>query len=80
MFSQIGEDRQGVAMAMAMSNFWVPYGKTMAAGLNVATWDGTWALAANIGGQVSDGLHITGGVAVSESGMVAGHAGTVVSW
>ena len=58
-------------MAMAMSNFWVPYGKSLAAGLNVATWDGTFAIGANIGGQVSDGLHFTGGIAISESGLVA---------
>jgi hypothetical protein len=67
-------------MAMALSGFWVPEGKKMAAGLNVSTWDGTWAIAANLGGKVNDHLHLTGGIAISQDGMIGGRAGGVVSW
>jgi hypothetical protein len=80
LYDQIGENREGVATAMALSNFWVPYGKSFAAGVNVGTWDGTWAIGANVGGQVSDGAHITGGIAVSESGKMGGRVGGVLSW
>jgi hypothetical protein len=80
LYEQIGQNTEGVAMAMALSNFWVPYGKSFAAGIGVGTFDGSTAFAANIGGQVADGFHVTGGVAVSSSGLVAGRAGGVVSW
>ncbi len=71
---------QGVAMALALSDFWVPTGKKFAAGLNVGTWDGTWAVGGNIGGEIGDGAYLTGGIAVSQTGMVAGRAGGVVAW
>jgi hypothetical protein len=80
LYDQIGQNREGVAMAMALSNFWVPYNKKVAAGIAVGTWDGTWALGANVGGQIASGVHVTGGVAVSESGIVGGRAGGVFSW
>lgn len=80
LYNQIGENQQGVAMAMALSNFWVPYGKSFAAGVSVGAWDGAWAIGANVGGQLADGVHVTGGIAISESGMVGGRAGGVFSW
>jgi hypothetical protein len=67
-------------MAMALADFWVPENKSMAFGFNVGTWDGTVAFAGNIGGKINDHLHLTGGVAVSQSGLVGGRAGGVVSW
>ena len=80
LYNQIGKNREGVAMAMAMGDFWVPENKSMAAGFNVATWDGAWAFAGDIGGKVNDHLHLTGGISVSETGLVGGRAGGVFSW
>ncbi len=76
--SQIDKNREGVAMAMAMSGFWVPYGKQFAAGFNVASWDGTYANRGNFGAQVADGLHLTGAVAIGDKGLYGGRVGGVV--
>ena len=80
LYNQIGKNREGVAMAMAMSGFWVPENKQMAASLNVGTWDGAWALSGNIGGKVNDHLHVTGAISVSETGLIGGRAGGMLSW
>jgi hypothetical protein len=79
LYDQIGQNQQGVAMAMALGDFWVPENKKFAVGLNASTFDGVWAMAANVGGELYDGVHVTGGIAVSESGMVAGRVGSVMS-
>lgn len=80
LYNQIGKNRQGVAMAMAMSGFWVPENKSMAANFNVGTWDGAWAVAANIGGKINDNFHVSGAVSVSETGLIGGRAGGQISW
>jgi hypothetical protein len=80
LYNQIGKNRQGIAMAMAMSGFWVPENKQMAANLNVGTWDGAWAVAANIGGKVNDSFHVSGAISLSETGLIGGRAGGMISW
>jgi hypothetical protein len=80
LYNQIGKNREGIAMAMAMSGFWVPENKSMAANLNVGTWDGAWAVAANIGGKLTDNVHVSGAISVSETGLVGGRAGGQISW
>ena len=66
LYDQIGQNRQGVAMAMALSNFWVPENKKAAIGINASTFDGTWAVGLNIGGEIYNNVYATGGVAYSE--------------
>jgi len=80
LYNQIGQNREGVAMAMALGNFWVPESKKFAIGVNAATWDGTWAVGANIGGELGDGFYVTGGMALSESGLMGGRVGGVLAW
>ena len=80
LYDQIGQNRQGVAMAMALGNFWVPENKKAAVGINAATFDGTWAVGLSLGGEVYNNVYATGGVAYSESGMVSGRVGGVISW
>ena len=80
LYNQIGKDREGVAMAMALGGFWVPENKKMAFGLNFGTFDGAWAIGGNLGGKINDNLHLTAGVSVSESGQLGGRAGGLISW
>ena len=80
LYNQILKNREGVAMAMAMSGFWVPEHKTMSAALNVGTWDGAWAVAGNIGGNINNHLSVTGALSISETGLIGGRAGGQVSW
>jgi len=35
---------------------------------------------AQVGGELYDGMHVTGGIAMSQTGMVAGRAGAQMSW
>jgi hypothetical protein len=43
-------------------------------------WEGGWAIAGNIGGHVTDNFSVTGGLAVSQSGLVGGRVGGVWAW
>ena len=67
-------------MSLALGNFWVPENKKFAIGFNSATFDGAWAMGANVGGELYDGMHVTGGLAVSQTGLVAGRVGSVMFW
>jgi hypothetical protein len=87
LYNQIGKNAEGIAkntsgisMAMALGDFWVPENKNMAFGLNVGTFDGTWAIAGNLGGKVNDNLYLTGGVALGNNGDVGGRLGGEVAW
>ena len=80
LYDQIGENQQGVAMAMALGSFWVPESKSFAAAINAATFDGVVAFGGNVGGQLYDGMYVSGGVAVSTTGMVSGRAGVNMAW
>jgi hypothetical protein len=80
LYDQIGQNQQGVAMAMSMGDFWVPENKKFAASLSTATFDGVWAMGANVGGELYDGMYVTGGMAVSSGGIVAGRAGFQMAW
>lgn len=80
LYRQIGQNREGVAMSMALGNFYVPPGKSFAMGMNTATFDGTWAFGLNMGGQVNEALQVNGGAAVSQTGEVSARFGGVVAW
>lgn len=80
LYNQIGKNTEGVAMAMALGGFWVPENKKMAFGLNFGSFDGAWAIGGNLGGKVTDNLHLTAGVAISEGGQVGGRVGGLISW
>ncbi|WP_187969604.1 hypothetical protein [Aquibium microcysteis] len=80
LYDQIGENRQGVAMALALGNFWVPDGKTFAVGMNTSSFDGTYAMGFNMGGKLNESLHVTGGMAVSATGMISARAGGILAW
>jgi len=80
LYNQIGKNREGIAMAMAMGGFYIPEHKSMSAALNFGTWDGAWAVAGNFGGRVSDSFSVSGAVSVSETGLIGARAGGQLSW
>ena len=67
-------------MALALGNFWVPEGKTFAVGMNTSSFDGTYAMGFNMGGKFNENLHLTGGMALSATGMISARAGGILAW
>lgn len=80
LYEQIGQNREGVAMALALGNFWVPEGKSFAVGMNTSSFDGTFAMGLNMGGKITDNLHLTGGMAVSATGLISARGGGILAW
>ncbi|MEM9029071.1 MAG: hypothetical protein AAGC70_11945 [Pseudomonadota bacterium] len=78
---EIDENREGIAVAMAMSGLVLPAGRDYAVAVNWGHWDGKSALAGQTALKLNNTFTFIGAVGVgTDSGKAGGRLGFVASW